>query len=141
MNAWILHADVVEVKKGDYWYELDRALETLKTIFWGQSKPITNIDVDDIVYIYANKPVGKITWKCRVLAVKVPPQNADIDDSEFGHGNGDTSDYYIKITALAKYYDAARAELSLEKLRQNGLTQERGPHRINQQLWDYINSI
>lgn len=139
MSAWLLPA-CVDAEK-DYHYEIDRSLETLKTIFWGQSRPLTNIEVGDVVYIYESKPVQAIGWKCKVLAVRVPPQKVDIDESEFEHGDGGTSDFYIKITALAKYDGDARRKLSRAELEEHGLTQMRSPHRANAQLLKYINSI
>lgn len=140
MSTWLLPACVNEKK--DYYYEVDRSLDTLKTIFWGQSRPITNIEVNDIVYIYESSPVQAIGWKCKVIAVKVPPQNVDIDESAFEHGDGGTSDFYIKITALAKYAGDARRKLSYAKLLENGLTTRmQGPLRANAQLLQYINSI
>ena len=147
MSVWIIPAHVG--KNDDYYYELDRALDTLKTIFWGQSKNIKNIDVGDIVYMYETPPVSAIGWRCKVLAVKVPPQNVDIDDSEFEHGYGGTSDYYIKITvigkSLGKYDDESRAKLlSLLELRRNGLNPKfhmQDSFRPKGQLLVYINSI
>ena len=140
MNTWLLPACVNEKK--DYYYEIDRSLETLKTIFWGQSNPIKNIAVGEIVYIYESSPVQAVGWKCKVLAVKVAPQNVDIDESEFEHGDGGISDFYIKITALAKYDGDARRKLSYAKLCENGLTTKmQGPLRVNAQLLKYINSI
>ena len=144
MSAWILPACVNDKK--DYYYEVDRSLETLKTIFWAQSRPITNIEVGDIVYIYEGVPIQAIGWKCKVLAVKVLPQNVDIDESEFEHGETEREGYYIKVVALAKYEGKEREALSLDKLRENGLTQVRSPFnlnspRVNPQLLDYINSV
>ena len=140
MSTWLLPACVNEKK--DYYYEVDRSLDTLKTIFWGQSNPIKNIAVGDIVYIYESSPVQAIGWKCKVIAVKVSPQNVDIDESDFEHGDGGISDSYIKITALAKYDGGARRNLSYAKLRKNGLTTRmQGPLRANAQLLQYINSI
>ena len=140
MSAWILPCCVNEKK--EYYYEVDRAFETLKTIFWAQSRPITNIEVDDTVYIYKSSPVQAIGWKCKVLAVKVPPQNVNIDDSEFEHGNGGVDNFYIKITAICKYVGEGRCKLSYDELCKNGLTTKmQGPLRAKGQLLTYINSI
>lgn len=140
MSVWILPSCVNEKK--DYYYEVDRAFETLKTIFWAQSKPITNIEVGDIVYIYESSPIKAIGWKCRVLDVKVPPQNVDVDDSEFEHGDGGVDDSYIKITALAKYVGDSRSKLSYAELCKNGLTTKmQDPLKAKEQLLIYINSV
>ena len=140
MSAWILPCCVNDKK--EYYYEVDRAFEKLKTIFWAQSKPITNIEVGDIVYIYESSPVQAIGWKCRVLAVKVPPQNVNIDDSEFEHGDGGVDGSYIKITALAKYDGDSRSKFSYAELCAKGLTTKmQGPIRAKGQLLLYINSV
>ena len=143
METWILHFDVDPKKK--YWYDLDGALNSKKlrgTIYQAQNTHIKNISVGDIVYLYENAPVKVIGWKCRVIAVKIPyEKTSDINDSEFEHGYSEPDDFYIKITALAKYDDESRENLSLAKLRDNGLTQERSNNRVNPQLLRYINSI
>lgn len=141
MSTWILPACVNE--RSDYYYEVDRAFETLKTIFWAQSRPIINIEVGDIVYIYESSPIQAIGWKCKVIAVKATYQDTkSIDESEFEHGDGGISDFYIKITALAKYDGDARDKLSYNFLRENGLTTRmQGPLRAKGQLLIYINSI
>lgn len=141
MSTWILPCCVDE--NADYYYEIDNAFDKLGTIFWGQSKPITNIAVGDIVYIYETSPVKAIVWKCKVLAVDVPyEKTSDIDDSEFGHGNAGIYDSYIKITALRRYYGESKDNLAYDELCKNGLTTRmQGPFRPNAQLLSYINSI
>lgn len=144
MSAWILRICVDETKP--YWYEVDKAFEKLGTIPQGQNIHIKKIAVGDIVYIYENTPVKSIGWKCKVVAVNIAPQDVDIDDSEFAHGYDEGDDSYIKITAIGKYDDEARKKLSLDKLRENGLTQERSSFnlnspRVNPKLLDYINSV
>ena len=144
MSAWILRICVDETKP--YWYEIDRAFEKLGTIPQAQNIHIKNIAVGDIVYVYETYPIQKIGWKCEVVAIKIAPQDVDIDDSEFAHGYDEGDDSYIKITAIGKYDEEARKKLSLDKLRENGLTQERSSFnlnspRVNPQLLRYIDSV
>lgn len=141
MSVWIFPIRVAGEKK-DYYYDLDRALEKIskRTIYQSQGR-IRSIDVGDIVYFYEGVPVSAIGWKCRVLAVKVPPQKVDIDESEFEHGKTERDDYYIKVTAIAKYEGDARRNLSRAELEKHGFTQVRSPHRATAQLLKYINSI
>lgn len=147
MATWIFPTTVNKNKP--YYYEVDRALETLKTIFWGQSRPIKNIAVGDIVYIYESSPVQAIGWKCRVLAVNVPyEETSDIDDRKFEHNykpERDRDVHYMKVTALAKYDGDSRAKLSFDKLKENGLNPNlqsiRPSVRPNAQLLSYINSV
>ena len=147
MSAWIFRIIVSEKEK--YYYELDRALEEIRnrTIYQYQGR-IKSIDVGDIVYFYECDPISAICWKCKVLAVNVPYEKTyDIDDSEFEHGETEREGYYIKVVALAKYEEGKdRQKLSIDKLRENGLTQERSSFslnspRVNPQLLKYISSI
>ncbi len=141
MNTWLLPANVN--KNSKYHYEIDRALENLKTIFWAQSTPLKNIAVGEIVYIYESSPVQAVGWKCKVLAVRASYEaTKEIDDSEFEHGDGGISDFYIKITALAKYEGESRKKLAYRELRKNGLTTKmQSPIRAKDNLLEYINSV
>ena len=49
MSTWILPVNADQ--HAGYYFDVDGAFETLKTIFWGQSNAITNIAVGDIVYL------------------------------------------------------------------------------------------
>ena len=142
MSTWILPVSVNPEK--DY-YEIDRALETLETIFWPQSKQMTNIEIGDIVYIYETKPVEVIGWKCRVIAVKATYEDTKtIDESPFAHGNDYyvQKDFYIKITTICKYFGESRRRLSSEELYKNGLKGIiQGAFRPNAKLLAYINSV
>ena len=146
MSAWIFRVIVSEKEK--YYYDLDKALEEIpnRTIYQYQGR-IKSIEVGDIVYFYECEPVSAVGWKCKVLAVNVPYEKTyDIDESKFEHGETEREGYYIKVVALAKYEGKERTALSLYKLRENGLTQERSSFslnspRVNPQLLIYINSI
>lgn len=140
MTTWILPVNADQ--HASYYYNVDGAFETLKTIFWGQSNAITNIAVDDIVYIYKSAPVQAIVWKCKVLDVNVLLKDVDIDDSAFEYGIRKAPDFCIKLTALCKYYGEARDKLSYAELRKNGLnTTMQGSLRASAQLLTYINSV
>lgn len=140
MTSWILSICVDETSS--YWYEVDRAFETLRTIPQAQNKRIKNISVGDSVYVYETYPVQKIGWKCEVVDIKIAPQDVDIDDKKFEHGEDEPADSYIKITAIGKYNEESRKKLSLDELRKNGLKSNlQGAERVKPQLLNYINSI
>ena len=141
MSAWILRICVDETKP--YWYEIDRAFKKLGTIPQAQNIHIKNIAVGDIVYIYEGLPIQAIGWKCKVLAVKASyEESKTIDDSAFEHGYSEPANFYIKITAIGKYDDEARAKLSYAKLCENGLKYKmQGPFRPKGQPLVYINSV
>ena len=138
MSAWIFPTTVDKNKP--YHYEVDRAFDTLNTLFWGQSR-LKSIDIGDTVYIYASSPVQTICWRCIVLDVNVAPQNVDIDDSEFEHGySPDVA--YVKLTATRKFNATERFKLSYAEMCKHGLKSKmQSPFRPQGELLEYINSI
>lgn len=139
MATWIFPTTVDKNKP--YYYEVDRAFDTLKTLFWGQSR-LKSIAVGDAVYIYASSPVQTLCWRCTVLAVNVAPQNVDINDSEFEHGYAEPDAAYVKLTATRKFNANERFKLSYTEMCNHGLkSRMQSPFRVNEQLLAYINSI
>ena len=137
MSAWIF--PVCVNKKRPYWYEVDRAFETLRTLPWGQAR-LKSIAVGDTVYIYATSPAQMIYWRCRVDAVNIPPQGTEND--EFEHGYSEPDDFYVRLTATKKFSAAAREKLSYVELRTHGLKSKiQSKHRLNAEVLAYINSI
>ena len=138
MSVWIFPTTVDKNKP--YHYELDRAFDTLKTLFWGQSR-LKSIAVEDTVYIYASFPVQALCWRCTVLEVNVAPQNVGIDDSEFEHGySPDVA--YVKLTATRKFNATERFKLSYAEMCKHGLkSRMQSPFKANAQLLEYINSV
>lgn len=139
MSTWIFPTAVDKNKP--YRYEVDRAFDTLKTLYWGQSR-LKSIAVGDIVYIYASSPMQTICWRCTVDAVNVAPENVDIDDSEFAHGKAEPDNAYVKLTATQKFNAAERFKLSYAELQKHGLkSRMQSPFRPAAQVSAYINSI
>ena len=139
MATWIFPTTVDRNKT--YYYEVDRAFDTLKTLFWGQSR-LKSIAVGDTVYIYASSPVQTICWRCNVLDVNVAPQNVDINDSEFEHGYAEPDVAYVKLTSTRKFNANERFKLSYAEMCKHGLkSRMQSPFRVNEQLLAYINSI
>ena len=137
MSAWIF--PVCVNKSRSYWYEVDRAFDTLETLFWGQGR-LKSIAVGDTVYIYASFPAQMIYWRCRVDAVNIPPQGTEND--EFEHGYAEPDDFYVKLTAAKKFDAIARDKLSYAKLCAHGLRSRiQSPFRLNAEVLAYINSI
>jgi len=133
MQEWILPCNVQR-------YELDAALQNLKKIEWSQSKPITNIEIGDIVYLYAGVPIQAICWKCEVTAVH--RKDSKIDDSIYSHSNEQNTGPLIELKAVRKYN--IRYYLSLECLCRHGLSSHpQGPRRVDitPELKEYLHEI
>ena len=125
MIEWIIACNPDE-------YDVIGAFEALGTIDWKQS---TNIEVDDIVYIYVAKPVSAIRLKC--VAKKVNLEEPEIDDIDYVIDDAGYTDYgrYMQLQLLEKY---DTPKLSYYQLKLNGLKTVRGPSIVPKQLSDYI---
>lgn len=115
-------------------YDIIGAFDALDMIDWKQS---TNIEVDDIVYIYVAKPVSAIRFKC--VAQKVDMEEPEIDDIDFVIDDTEYADYdygrYMQLQLLEKY---DTPKLRYRQLLTNGLKTVQGPNIVSKQLSDYI---
>lgn len=113
-------------------YDVIGAFNALDMIDWKQS---TNIEVDDIVYIYVAKPVGAIRFKCVVR--KVNMEDSEIDDINYVIDDPEYADYgrYMQLQLVEKY---DTPKLSYYQLQINGLKTVQGPSMVPKQLSDYI---
>lgn len=113
-------------------YDVIGAFNALDMIDWKQS---TNIDVDDIVYIYVAKPVSAIRFKCVVQ--KVNMEDLEIDAIDYVIDDPEYADYgrYMQLQLVEKY---DTPKLSYYQLQLNGLKTVQGPSMVPKQLSDYI---
>lgn len=116
-------------------YDVDGAFNKFNVIEWKQS---TNVEVDEIVYIYVGSPVSAISYKCK--AVKVNMAEATIDDSEFVIDDTNYGNYgrYMRLQLLEKL---SRTELSYAYLIENGLKTVQGPSKVSKELEEYLLSV
>ena len=70
MKGWIISAN-------NKYYDYHRAFKDLDLIDWIDNN--RNFSREDIVYIYSSKPIGKIEYKCEVVATNIKYENT-IDD-------------------------------------------------------------
>jgi hypothetical protein len=126
MTEWVIPCNV---KKE---YDVVGAFSKLKKINWKQS---TNIEVGDVVYVYAGDPIKSILYKCIVNKVNI--DEPDIDDSEFtlNNANYSVSGRYMEIELLEAYDNKY---LSYEFLLENGLRTVQGPSRVTSRLSKYL---
>lgn len=125
MTEWIIVCNPAK-------YNITGALDALDTIDWRQS---TNVEVDDIVYIYVAKPVNAIRYKC--VAVKVEMENSEIDDIDYVIDDTGNADYgrYMQLKLLEKYNTP---KLNYYQLQVNGLKTLQSASIVPKQLSDYI---
>lgn len=135
MTEWILPCSGMS-------YDINTALRELKTIEWYQSKPMTNVSVGDVMYIYASTPVQSICWKCNVT------------DSHRMISQINDSKYYIPQVPEDTHFDGpfivieAECEftvgdhLSYAELKKHGMKSRiQGPLRLNPEVFQYVHQI
>ena len=137
MTEWILPSN-------PSYYKTDEAFQDLGKLEWFQSRPITNMAVHDIVYMYISSPVKEIHWKCKVNAVKRMKSQLPYDDSYYLVDNDDASDNdvgpFIELEVIHEY--RLGKKLSYAELKRHGLkSQLQGPSRVNLELSDYLHEI
>ena len=123
-------------------YDINAALRELKTIEWHQSKPMKNVAVGDVMYIYASTPVQSICWRCRVTASH--RMVSQINDSKYfippvpedTHFDGP----FIEIVAECEF--TVGDNLSYTELKKHGMKSRiQGPLRLNHQVSQYVHQI
>ena len=122
-------------------FNLDEALSNFEKIEWRQTKDFGKIKVGDVLYIYSNKPVQAITWKCRVTDRDRPISTIDDSKYEESADDVDSTSPYLEIERIQRYNHWQR--LSLAELNRHGLKGNvRGPRQIkSQSLLDYIHAV
>ena len=114
-------------------YDVFGAFGEFSKINWKQSS--SHIMKNDIVYIYVGSPHSCIKYRCIVTKINI--EGRDIDDSKYII---DGSGYMrhpkcVEIELLEEYKDE---KLSREILRENGLKQVQGQHRISSELSAFL---
>lgn len=125
MAEWIIACNPKE-------YDIIGAFNARERIDWKQS---TNIEADDIVYIYVTKPVQAIQYQC--VVVKANMENEEVDDRDYVLEDTDYANYgrYMQLQLLKKY---DTPKLCYHELQNNGLKTVQGPSIMPKQLSDYI---
>ena len=123
-------------------YDYNAALRSLKTIEWHQSRPLTNVGIDDKIYIYASSPVQSIVWRC--LVTDTHRQVSQIDDCQFFIPPKPAGTYFpgpfIEITAEVEF--TVGYHLSYKELKAHGLKSRiQGPLRLTDSVAQYVHQI
>ena len=122
MQNWIIPVD--EKNQPQYYFDKDGCIDWEKHNY--------GYEVNDIVYIYLNKPIGRVKWKTKVIKTNFPISDA-LYPEEFFNSN---SEYLVRFELLEQ---VDKEELSYENLLENGLNGPIfGPRRLNGSLLNYI---
>lgn len=116
-------------------YDLVGAFKELGKVNWKQS---TNVEVGDVVYIYASGEQQRILFKCKVNKVNLG--TAEIDDSKFNISGEFDGLYgrYMEIEAIENYNTSLFSRSNLEKY---GFPSLRGPVRVPFAVKEYIDVV
>ncbi len=118
-------------------YKADEAFKDLKVIDWRRTNNTKNIKDGDIVYLYASKPLSRITYKGAILKAYKP--KLTIDDSVYSIPPGNLVDGECMEIALFREYEIDG--LDFNTLKDNGLTSNlQGAVRVNPNLANYLHA-
>lgn len=99
-------------------YDIFKAFEECKAIFWHKQRALSKSEIGDIVYIYCGKPYGKIMFKCKITNFLLKDEVPKDDEKYWKNGNKIRSyEEYMELQLLDKF---DKKELSLDTLQEKG---------------------
>ena len=111
-NEWIVPAN-------PKYYDIVNCFNDTDTIIWKQS---SNINKNDIVYIYVAAPFSQIMFKCKAEEVNIPFEYKDQNVSMKS---------IVKLKLLKKY---KKDQITFKKLNELGITSIRGPRKVSKTI-------
>lgn len=108
-NEWIVPAN-------PKYYDIVNSFNDTDTIIWKQS---SNINKNDIVYIYVAAPFSQIMFKCKAEEVNIPFEYKDQNVSMKS---------IVKQKLIKKY---KKDQITFKKLNELGITSIRGPRKVS----------
>ena len=99
-------------------YDIFKAFEECKAIFWHKQRALSKSEIGDIVYIYCGKPYGKIMFKCKITNFLLKDEVPKDDEKYWKNGNKIRSyEEYMELQLLDEF---DKEELSLDTLQEKG---------------------
>ncbi len=98
------------------YYDIVNSFNDTDTIIWKQS---SNINKNDIVYIYVAAPFSQIMFKCKAEEVNIPFEYKDQNVSMKS---------IVKLKLIKKY---KKDQITFKKLNELGITSIRGPRKVS----------
>lgn len=134
-----VHSDLNKIMDNEWMYicnpnmyDIHGAFATFPYVQWRQK---TNVKENDTVYIYVGAPIKALLYKCQ--AVSVDKTELLIDDSMFFLDESFVADNNRLMTLYPKHkYD--NGGIPYDELKEHGLNNVQGPHRITPELRKYI---
>lgn len=111
-NEWIVPAN-------PKYYDIVNCFNDTDTIIWKQS---SNINKNDIIYIYVAAPFSQIMFKCKAEEVNIPFEYKDQNVSMKS---------IVKLKLIKKY---KKDQITFKKLNELGITSIRGPRKVSKSI-------
>lgn len=130
MTEWIISANAEM-------YDHSSSFEHFEFIDWRQGN--TKYEVNDLVYIYATRPISSVRYKCLVEKINLKHQEIR-DDKEYWK-NLDEYEKSLQgnFIRLRLIEQVSNRKLNLENLKENGLSAApQGPVKIKEELSEYL---
>lgn len=132
MKGWIISAN-------NKYYDYHRAFADLDLIDWIDNN--RNFSREDIVYIYSSKPIGKIEYKCEVVATNIKYENT-IDDKKYWIDASKSNNREMTYVRLKKIDQFDTELFSYKNLINNGMKiAPRSPITLTRELEQYISNV
>lgn len=121
-------------------YDCEGAFHNLVCVNWQQSRPMKNIEVDDIVFIYSTNPKKTITFQCIVNKVNVPSREIPADNYFVDPGLETYQGNFVELQCIREF--DSELGLDLESLRSHGLKGNiQGPLKVSETLSEYLDDV
>lgn len=105
------------------------------TIVW---RKVSALKKNDVAYIYIGAPYSEIKYKCHIIDDDVNEDTLRMNEYAIRKTDSGKKQRYIQMKLDNIYEDG---ELSLDKLRNNGLGQTQTQARTDRKLQAFINSV
>ncbi len=116
-------------------FDVVKHFEENKTIVW---RKVSALKKGDIAYIYIGAPYSEIKYKCHIIDDDVDEKTLQSNEYAIRKTESGKRQKYIKME-LDHVYD--EGELSLDKLRANGLGQTQIQARTDRRLQAFISNV
>lgn len=113
-------------------YDIVQHFLTRKEIVW---RPVANIRIDDIVFIYVGKTQQEIRYKCRVISEKASEEIIQANAYAIPRGKIANKCSYIIMEMIQEY---PKGTFPLSELKENGMGQFMVPMKVHGKLKNYL---
>jgi 5-methylcytosine-specific restriction protein A len=131
MTEWMISANAEM-------YEHSSSFEHFNFIDWRQGN--AKFEINDIVYIYATRPISSVRYKCQIEKINLTHSETRDDKEYWKNIEEYEKSLHGKFMRLRLIEQVSNPKLSLENLKLNGLSAApQGPIKVKTELSEYLN--